>query len=221
MRRSVAWRYVGVAALGGGAVACGISVVASGAGDGAEDAATVDPLDGAIATADSADGADANGSKDAGCIPVIVDDPLTSISVLTWQTVSSQSDFPQAKDPGTGTLMAAINATNQPSQHAGLWLRNPVPTTAFDVSFDYLLACKAGEYCADGVAAAWLDTLDAGALEKGNPGKELGIPRLSGGAAAIKLDVKLSDPNPGEDTFPTLIVHAMDAGIGALKFETP
>ena len=213
MRRSAAWRYVGVAALGGGAFACGISVVASGAGDGAADAAAVEPQDGAIPTADGADGADANRSKDSGCVPVVVDDPLTgtTISVLTWQTVSSQADFPQAKDPGTGTLMAAINPTNQTSRHAGLWLRNPVPTTAFDVSFDYLIACEADEYCADGVAAAWLDTLDASALETGNPGKELGIPKLGGGAAAIKLDVKLSDPK-GDDTFPTLIVHAMDAG---------
>ncbi len=214
MRRSAAWRYVGVAALGAGAFACGLSVVASGNGDGADDAAAVEPQD-SSASADgssSADGADANRSKDSGCVPVVVDDPLTSISVLTWQTVSSQSDFPQAKDPGTGTLMAALNATDQPSQHAGLWLRHPVPTTAFDVSFDYLIACKGGQYCADGVAAAWLDTLDAGALEKGNPGKELGIPKQSGGAAAVKLDVKLSDPNVGDDTFPTLIVHAMEAG---------
>ena len=202
-----------MAALGAGAFACGISVVASGNGDGADDAATVDPPDGPLATTDSADGADANRSKDSGCVPVVVDDPLnaTTISVLTWQTVSSQSAFPQTKDPGTGTLMAALNATEK-SQNAGLWLRNPVPTTAFDVSFDYLIACAEGEYCADGVAAAWLDTLDAGALEQGNPGKELGIPKQPGGAAAVKLDVKLSAPDPKDDTFPTLIVHAMEAG---------
>jgi hypothetical protein len=213
MRRSAAWRYAGVGLLGGGAFACGLSVVASGEGDAGEDAATVEPRDGAVASETSVDGADATFDQDAGCVPaVVIDDPLTTISILTWQTYSSQADYPQAKDPGSGTLMAAINASMQPSQHAGLWLRNPVPTTAFDVSFDYLLACTAGEYCADGVAAAWLDTADAGALEKGNPGIELGIPKLGGGAAAIKLDVKLSSPNTAEDTFPTLIVHAMDAG---------
>lgn len=191
-----------------------LSVVASGGpGEAGEDAATSEPKDGASARETGVDVADALVDQDAGCVPsVVVDDPLTTISVLTWQTYSIQADYPAPKDPGSGTLMAAINASMQPSQRAGMWLRQPVPTTAFDVSFDYLIACKGGEYCADGLAAAWLDTTDAGALEKGNPGKELGIPKLPGGAAAIKLDVKLSDPNLNEDTFPTLIVHAMDAG---------
>jgi len=211
MRRSAAWRYVLVGLLGTGAFACGLSVVASGAGDGSEDAATVTPQDGAIVSETGV--ADARVDQDAGCVPaVVIDDPLTTISVLTWQTYSSQSDYPTAKDAGTGVLMAAINASMQPSQHAGMWLREPVPTTAFDVSFDYLIRCKNDESCADGLAAAWLDTADAGALEEGNPGKELGIPKLPGGAAAIKLDVKLSAPDLSEDTFPTLIVHAMDAG---------
>ncbi|MEI9885768.1 MAG: hypothetical protein WDN08_04565 [Rhizomicrobium sp.] len=145
-------------------------------------------------------------------MPVVIDDPLTIISPIRWLLTSSQADYPQSADPGTGTMMAAINASMQPSQRAGLWLRDPVPTTAFDVTFDYIVVCDDDEPCADGVAAAWLDTGDAGVLATGNPGKELAIPKVSGGAVAIKVDVKLSKPDPKEDTFPTLIVHDMDAG---------
>ncbi|CAN5678770.1 hypothetical protein BH11MYX4_BH11MYX4_30060 [soil metagenome] len=212
MRFSAAWRGVVAVVLGGGAVACGLSAVASGSFDTGDDDASVAPREDAVASEAGADAADAQPDADAGCVPIIVDDALTTISTLRWLTVSSQADYPKAKDPGTGTTMVAINASMQPSQHAALWLRDPVPTTAFDVTFDYLLACESGQYCADGIAAAWLDTGDAGALANANPGKELGIPKLGGGAAAIKLDVKLSAPNTAEDTFPTLIVHAMDAG---------
>jgi hypothetical protein len=200
-------------ALGGAAVACGLTLAGSApeeTSEGHEDASAISPHDAALDT--GGDGDEQPPTEDAGCVPVVVDDPLTTLDTTRWLTSSEQVDYPTPKDPGIGTTMVAINPVMQPSQRAGLWLRQPVPTTAFDVSFDYLLACTDGQYCADGMAAAWVDTNDAGTLSNGGGGKALGIPKLSGGAAAIKLDVKLSAPDLAEDTFPSVMVHAMDAG---------
>lgn len=209
-----AWRAFAVVGIGGAAVACGLSIVGSGpgeAGPGDDAATSTEPRD--AATVDVAvDGEEPRPTEDAGCVPVVFDDALTTIDELRWFREGTQADYPMAKDPGSGKTMVAINASMQASQRSGLWLRERVPTTAFDVSFEYLVACNDGQYCADGVAASWVDTSDAGTLGNGFGGKSLGIPKLSGGAAGIRLDVKLSDPDLGEDTFPTLLVHAMDAG---------
>lgn len=214
MRASAAWRPLGVIVLGGAGVACGLTLVGSGGpddgGGGGEDASTTDGH--AVTPDGGVDGEDPNPSLDAGCVPVVVDDTLTTVNPMRWFGSSTQADYPAAKDPGNGQTMIALNASMQPSQRAGLWLRDRVPTTAFDVTFDYLVACKDDQYCADGMAAAWVDTEDAGSLGNGGAGRTLGIPKLSGGAAAIRLDVKLSDPDLAEDTFPTLMLHAMDAG---------
>lgn len=196
------------------AVACGLTVVGSGPEDAGPDTTlpSVEPPEAAAADDAGVDGEDPKPSEDAGCVPIVIDDPLTAIDELRWLKSSTQADYPMAKDAGTGTTMAAVNASMQPSQRAGLWLRERVPTTAFDVTFDYLVACNDGAYCADGVAVAWVDTTNTSDLSNGNAGRALGIPKLGGGAAAIKLDVKLADPDDEEDTFPTLMIHAMDAG---------
>lgn len=205
-----------LAALGGAAVACGLTVVGSGSSDAGDDGPAITPaLDAAIDTGEDGGRKDPQPSPDAGCVPVVVDDALTTFDELRWLASSTQADYPSAQDAGVGKPMVAVNASMQPSQRTGFWLRERVPTTAFDVTFDYLVVCTAGAYCADGVAAAWVDTNDAGALSNAGGGEALGIPRLSGGAAAIRLDVRLSNPNLSEDTFPTLMVHAMDAGPSA------
>ena len=115
-----AWRALAVVGIGAAAVACGLSIVGSGPGDAGsdDDASTgIDPRE--AAAADTAvEGGEPRPTEDAGCVPVIYDDALTTLDELRWIREGTQADYPAAKDSGRGKTMFAINASMQASQRS-------------------------------------------------------------------------------------------------------
>jgi hypothetical protein len=147
------------------------------------------------------------GEVDAGCNTVTIDDPLSSISPSRWLVTSNGNNagLPAVVGTTAGDIVKLV--TTRGGSRGGLWLANPVPLAAFDVQFTVYGACESTDWwdysCADGLAAAWLDTTGVSsglgaALGNAGSGSTLGIPTgLSGAGIAIDYfqnAAPLSDP---------------------------
>jgi hypothetical protein len=156
------------------------SVVSSTDLDGGEEVTT-------DANGDAGGGGDAG--ADAACVPTVIDDALSTIDLSRWLPSPSMGGFPKADPnaPGMAKPMIALIDPMKASQRGGLWLNTPVPTHAFDVTFDYFIDCPNNDFCADGLAAGWIDTTSALDLAGGNGGGALALPNKNGGAVTITM----------------------------------
>jgi hypothetical protein len=137
---------------------------------------------------------DAAGPGDAGCVPTVIDDALSTIDVQRWLPAPSMGGFPKAdpNPPGMPKPMIALITPMTAHLSGGLWLSAPVPTHAFDVTFDYFVDCPNpgdayNSLCADGLAVAWIDTKNALDLAGGKDGNSLALPTMRGGAVTITV----------------------------------
>jgi hypothetical protein len=226
LRRSVA--LVALAPLVP-ALACGLDLVGTspdagagaspeaGAADGAQ------PLDGAadggpedIADADTFEVGSTpfdSGVVDAGCETDPIDDPLSSIDPTRWLTVSNLTGYPRPERSGNTNILHLLTSAYT-GEYTGLWLKNAMPMTSFDVEFTVYGQCG-NHYiwdpdCADGMAAVWLDTTTpgTGALSSAASGSTLGIPRSLSGAG-LALDFYPNAPL-GDQSAPALEVLAIN-----------
>ncbi len=143
-----------------------------------------------------------------GCV-VEIDDALGGIDETRWMRILDQEadsqGLPKGETVGTQSHIVLAREGLQWAR-AGIFLRNAVPTNAFDIAFDFALVCLGG--CADGFAAAWLETTSEQALGNANDAHALGIPTgVRGGAVAIDL-FKNSETN--DDQTPNLQILDID-----------
>jgi hypothetical protein len=126
--------------------------------------------------------------RDALCV-VTIDDALGSIDETRWMRVfDAEADASGLPKIETVDGQKAVVLAKEGVRWArgAIWLRNAVPTTAFDVAFDFKIDCE--NDCADGLAAAWLDTTSEQALGNANEAGTLGIPaNVRGGAVAVDI----------------------------------
>lgn len=195
-------------------VSCGLTVTGTDAADAGVDAPTgetsttpstvtedgsyedgdVTPLDGdSDATTDAGVTTDADSSvdadADAGCVPTVIDDALSTIDLERWITTANGPGYPQVEPspPGVAKAMISLIPPMTASKRGAIWLKTPVPTRAFDVKLEYFVNCPYNAVCADGFGVAWLDTPDAADLPIANGGGALGIPDKKGGAVTVTL----------------------------------
>lgn len=197
--------FVGIAAV----TACGLELVGTPYGD---------PL--AMSDASTNDGSarDASAVRDAKgpCTPTVVDDAFTDLDTLKWYSTTNDPGYPAVLSPPLkGPSMAALLAPNQNDRRGGLWLARPVPMLAFDVKFNYLVACPDSGACGDGIAAVWLDTTKESDLHDASLGDTLGVPRGQGVAVTVSLFLTNASTSTDEILVPpSLSVVAFTADQG-------
>ncbi|HVH45484.1 MAG TPA: hypothetical protein VM925_24190 [Labilithrix sp.] len=165
-------------------------------------------LDAEVVSDGGGDGVEA----DAGCKTVVVDDALGTIDEARWMRSMNQAGYPSVAFPaGPGRPMVSLLPSMQANRHGGLWLKDPVPLRAFDVSVDYLVTCPAKGPCGDGIGVAWMKTTNPADLESAETGPALGVPKREGGAVTVSLAYDFDNAHGAKPV--TLAVHEMTAGL--------
>jgi hypothetical protein len=151
-------------------------------------------------------------TPDAGtpCSPEVevVDALTTGLDTLNrWKLEADASNvgYPRIEPSPFGVAALSLLRGATSDARGGLWLRERVPTQAFDISLSFFIGCDA---CADGLAVAWLEALDLRVTDNANTGRSFGLPRaVRGGAAAIDL---YQNAETGDGTAPGLQLLDLD-----------
>jgi hypothetical protein len=148
--------------------------------------------DGSIVTPGDS-GTDGDAPSDGGvdapvpCLPTVIDDPLTTLDLSRWIKVSNDAAYPTVEEPPSQNVAMVVLLDMQQARRSGFWLKDPVPTRAFDVSFKYLVLCPMGNHCGDGFGVGWYNTTSPADLANADTGGGLGMPKTPGGALTISL----------------------------------
>lgn len=205
-----------LALLSSVAVACGLDAVGAippdvqADGEAGSDADTVD-LDVTVADASSSRDADADADAGPKCDSGRYVDSLTTLDASTWFIVHDPSNGDHPKiDPSAEGPAVSLILPGAGSSLGAIWLQPPVDIRAFDVSFRYLMTCPDAGGCSDGIAAAWVESTDAGtaALQTGTSTATFGLPPGAKGAGVL-FDVH-TDTATGDGVTPSVSLIALD-----------
>jgi len=138
---------------------------------------------------------------DGGCTARDVVDPLTTIDRTRWIVTNNAAAGTAPRSSSIdGTPLTVLVGYTRYSRGA-LWLAQPVPLVAFEVTFSFVVGCSRniiGELiCADGLAATWMNTNDPARLDQGGVGDTFGIPGgVKGGAVVVDVYGNGGEPAP-------------------------